>query len=57
MGLNNYFKRVQIKDVKNAGNKVSAMNQISQMENTTVIAPEDLISTHHTLSPAQSPQH
>ena len=50
MGLNNYFKRVQIKDVKNAGNKVSAMNQISQMENTTVIAPEDLISTHHTLS-------
>ena len=57
MGLNNHFKRVQIKDVKNAGNKVSTMNQISQMENTTVTAPEDLTSTHHMLSLAQSPQH
>ena len=45
-----FQKQFWSKDVKNTGNKVSTMNHISPMENTTVIAPEDLISTHHTLS-------
>ena len=51
-----FQKEFRSKDVKNTGNKVSTMNQVSHMENTTVIAPEDLISTHRTLSPAPSPQ-